>query len=562
MFFGRNNKIDDDVFETRQSDKKNINLKLPLIILGCIIFLIIIILLISKLFNKKQIVYDDKLYYINLIGDREITLYVGDTFVEPGYTGTDDIGNDLTKEVVISDNIDNNTIGNYKVSYTLGNITKERNVKVIEKSQGATYIYLYGDVNVFLYVGDTYEEKGYEVIDTFEGSKLKDKVIVNSNVDTSHEGIYKIIYSVVNTSGITVSKERTVIVTDRNISLLPSITNITNSNVTINVYVKDELFDYLILPNNKKVTERISTYEVSSNGTYTFTMYNNNGDKTEKKITINNIDREVPSGSCSGSYSNGISNINIKANDNNGISRYILNGTTYTTNNIKVNEELKNVTITIYDKAGNSKDISCNLEGKSVPASSSTPKSSNYNVDNVTVEMLLTKDLCDKVYDITADDLNRLFISWSKRTGNTNSPLLETGDAWIKACEETGLDPLTLVGISGEETGRGGFNGMAWMEKKNFFGMRYIDPSGDGTGRSVKWAGVNDVFNGDVYAAVLQSAKRIKNFYYTQHGGRTMLDLARTGYTGYRDEEHNYHYAYTWASIMKESLDYIVSLHK
>ena len=162
---------------------------------------------------------------------------------------------------------------------TLGNITKERNVKVIEKPQGATYIYLYGDVNTFLYVGDVYQEKGYEVIDTFEGSKLKDKVIVNSNVDTSHEGIYiyKIIYSVVNTSGITVSKERTVIVTDRNISLLPSITNITNSNVTINVYVKDELFDYLILPNNKKVTERISTYEVSSNGTYTFTMYNNNG---------------------------------------------------------------------------------------------------------------------------------------------------------------------------------------------------------------------------------------------------------------------------------------------
>ena len=161
MFLGRNNEIDDD-YETK--DKKTINLKLPLIILGSVILLIIIILFISKLFNKEEIVYEDKLYFINLIGDREITLYVGDTFVEPGYTGTDDTGNDLTSEVVISDNIENDKAGNYKVSYTLGNITKERIVKVIEKPQGATYIYLYGDVNTFLYIGDTYQEKGYEVI--------------------------------------------------------------------------------------------------------------------------------------------------------------------------------------------------------------------------------------------------------------------------------------------------------------------------------------------------------------------------------------------------------------
>ena len=122
--------------------------------------------------------------------------------------------------------------------------------------------------------------------------------------------------------------------------MLPNNTNITNGNVTINIYVKDELFDYLILPNNIKVTERISTYEVSNNETYTFTMHNTNGEKIEKQITINNIDRENPSGSCTGSYGNGISQINIKANDNIGISKYVLNGTTYTTNSIRLNEEL------------------------------------------------------------------------------------------------------------------------------------------------------------------------------------------------------------------------------
>ncbi len=374
MFFGRNNNIDDD-YEV--NDKKTINLKLPLIILGSIILLVIIIFLIIKLTRKEEIVYEDKLYYINLIGEKEVTLYVGDTFIEPGYTGTDDTGNDLTNEIVISDNIDSSVVGNYKVSYTLGNITKERNIKVIEKPVGATYIYLYGDINTFLYVGDTYEEKGCEVIDTVEGSKLKDKVIINKNVDTSKEGIYKVRYSVTNSSGVMVTAERTVIVTNRDISLLPNTNDVTNGNVIVNIYVKDELFDYLILPNNTKVTERISTYEVSNNGTYKFIMYNKQGAKTEKEVTISNIDRENPSGSCSGSYGSGISTINIKASDNVGISRYVLNGVSYTSSNIRLNQELSSVNITIYDKAGNTKTISCNLEGKTPPASSSKPSSSS-----------------------------------------------------------------------------------------------------------------------------------------------------------------------------------------
>ena len=64
MFFGRNNEIDDD-YETK--DKKTINLKLPLIILGSIILLIVIILFISKLFNKEEIVYEDKLQDIPVL---------------------------------------------------------------------------------------------------------------------------------------------------------------------------------------------------------------------------------------------------------------------------------------------------------------------------------------------------------------------------------------------------------------------------------------------------------------------------------------------------------------
>ena len=96
-------------------------------------------------------------------------------------------------------------------------------------------------------------------------------------------------------------------------------------------------------------------------------------------------------------------------------------------------------------------------------------------------------------------------------------------------------------------------------QKKNFFGMRYIDPTGDGTGRSVKWAGVNDVFNGNVDLALLQTAKRLKNFYYGVHGGTTMYNLAMTGYAYGKDKAAKEDYAYGCASIMAESLDYIIA---
>lgn len=174
------------------------------------------------------------------------------------------------------------------------------------------------------------------------------------------------------------------------------------------------------------------------------------------------------------------------------------------------------------------------------------------------VNTLRNKNLCTKVYDITADDLNRLFDHWAHITGNYNSPLRGTGEAWIKACDATGLDPLTLVGICGEETGRGGFAGMDWMNQKNFFGMRYIDPTGDGTGRAVKWAGDYDLFP-SVDDAIMASAKRIKNFYYGKYNCRSVAGLTQVGYIGgsKASAATRSHYSYVWANIMKESLDYI-----
>ena len=369
MFFNHNNDIDDDDYN-EVLEKKTFDISkytIPLIIFGGVLIVVIIIAIVASLFKEEEIVYEEKLYYITLLGETDMTLYLHENYNEPGYSGKDDSGADLTNEIAVSSNVNSNVVGSYKVSYTLGNITKERNVRVIEKPVGATYIHLLGDKNMFLYIGQEYIEPGYKVIDSIDGDKLNDKVKVASNVDTSKEGIYKVVYWVINSDGITTSQERTVVVMDRSISLIPVDTDMINGNVTINIYIKDELFDYLILPNNIKVTERTSTYQVSNNGEYKFVMYNTEGAYFEKIITINNIDREAPSGSCSGSYQEGTSQINISATDNVGISKYVINDVTYTTNVIKLDKEVDSVNITIYDKAGNTKGISCKLENKNIP---------------------------------------------------------------------------------------------------------------------------------------------------------------------------------------------------
>ena len=275
--------IDD---EFRNNNKFNFDLsglfnnKRLLMIIGGIILLIIILFAIIY-FNNHKI-----RYYISLTGNDEITIYQGDEYVEPGYTGFDNKNNDLTDDIIVDNQININEIGNYAVIYTLNNTIKERRIRVIAKPVGATYIYLLGDINIYLNLNDEYKEPGYEVIDTALGDKLKDNMQITNNVDTSKAGVYQIIYSVVNSSGVTTSKVRNVIVMDSNISLTLDNTNYTNNDININVYVNDNYFNYLILPDNNKITDRKYAYKVSNNGTYKFIVYNKQEKVLKKRLLL------------------------------------------------------------------------------------------------------------------------------------------------------------------------------------------------------------------------------------------------------------------------------------
>lgn len=197
----------DSQFNAKKFSLKDIDpskKKIIFIALGIIIAIILILIVATSLKNKTN-------YFIDLKGEETMSIYQGDTFVEPGYTGRDNKGNDLTSTITVDNTIDSSKAGTYTVTYKLKNITKTRTVNVVEKGTGYTSFYLKGDETLTLSVGSTYEEPGYIAIDSID-SDITSKVQVSSNLDTNKKGYYRIVYTVTNSTGITTNKTRTIIV--------------------------------------------------------------------------------------------------------------------------------------------------------------------------------------------------------------------------------------------------------------------------------------------------------------------------------------------------------------
>lgn len=87
----------------------------------------------------RKIIKEDKTSpSINLKGNKAITLYLGNTWKDPGYTANDNCDNDITNKVVINGSVNTNKLGTYKITYTVkdssqNQTTIQRTVKVISK---------------------------------------------------------------------------------------------------------------------------------------------------------------------------------------------------------------------------------------------------------------------------------------------------------------------------------------------------------------------------------------------------------------------------------------------
>ena len=315
-------------------------------------------------------------YYLVLNESKDVIIYQDMEYIDAGYQAYDNKGNKYDRDVVVQGDVNTAVVGEYKIKYSFNQLEEIRTVTVLAKSQQLTFLILHGDKTIYLKQGEQYKEPGYNVIDSMN-SDLVNQVKVEGEVNVDQIGTYKLIYKVTNQLGVEFKEERTVIVLGTDVSISYSPENNTRDNVSINIGVVDNYFDYIIFPDGSKRYQRYDKYEVSKNGIYKFLIYSKDGSYQEKEIEIRNIDTVAPTGSCSGYYKGGNSYLAVTATDNvSSVNKIVFNGQTFQKNIFTISGEYSTVVLTIYDEVGNSNNISCQLTNKN-----ETPKPSSNNQD-------------------------------------------------------------------------------------------------------------------------------------------------------------------------------------
>jgi len=169
-------------------------------------FILQVLILIIVYFNSNKTTN-----YLILNGDDFVTIYKDSDYIETGYEAYNSNNINLNKNVNIKSKLNSNRLGEYEILYSLGNLVKVRTIKVIQKPKNYTYINL-GKKNdttdVNLKIGEVFIEPGYYAYGA--GRNLTDNVRVIGEVDTTKKGKYTLVYTVVDSKGVTVSALRTI----------------------------------------------------------------------------------------------------------------------------------------------------------------------------------------------------------------------------------------------------------------------------------------------------------------------------------------------------------------
>ena len=200
------------------------------------------------------------------------------------------------------------------------------------------------------------------------------------------------------------------------INVTASTTNLTKDNVTLTITATDSqsnLADQAYSWDNQQTWTVARTKEVTANGTYTVYVRDKAGNVANKSITVNNIDKTLPTVNITPNTTNWTKDnvtLTITATDNEGGSGlddkpYSWDGTNWGTSTTK--EVIVNGTYKVYvkNKAGTivEKSITISNIDKTLPTVNITPSTPNWTKDNVTLTITATDNeggsgLDDKPY--------------------------------------------------------------------------------------------------------------------------------------------------------------------
>lgn len=144
--------------------------------------LIICLLIVIILFMLNIMVKNN----LELNGDSEVNIKLGEKYYELGLKNID------ISKIKISGNVDASKPGVYEITYEVDKKTIIRKVNVIDDIKPE--MKLKGNSDIYLYLGNEYDEDGVVSIDNYDGD-ISDKVVTKSNVDKNKVGDYLITYT-------------------------------------------------------------------------------------------------------------------------------------------------------------------------------------------------------------------------------------------------------------------------------------------------------------------------------------------------------------------------------
>ena len=240
---------------------------------------------------------------ITLNGNNTITIEACSTYTDEGATAEDlcAIPQDVSGDIVTTNNIVYNVPGTYTVTYTIGASYAERTI-IVEDTTSPT-LTLNGLSEYSIGVCSTYTELGANALDCT--GNLSSNVVINSNVDTSAVGTYTVTYDVSDASGNAATQlTRTIHVVNigPDITLIgdnPQIIEACNPYIELGATAMDNCFgiDYssnLVIDASGVDTSTVGTYIVTYNASD-----NSGNDSIEVLRTVEVIpDTTLPTAIC------------------------------------------------------------------------------------------------------------------------------------------------------------------------------------------------------------------------------------------------------------------------
>ena len=156
--------------------------------------------------TSKSIVVNSK----PVINATDKTIDEGDSFdPKKDVTATDAEDDNITSKIEVVENTVNvNTAGDYKVTYKVKDSANEEVTKTIKVTVKLNNAPVINAKDVTLEVGDTFNElKDVTATDVEDGDLTNKLKVVTNTVDTSKEGVYKVIYEVVDSKNKKTTKE-------------------------------------------------------------------------------------------------------------------------------------------------------------------------------------------------------------------------------------------------------------------------------------------------------------------------------------------------------------------